>query len=66
MNPDPDTAFKVNPDPDMGPGFRWNKAEEKNTGTDLIKNCKILVSKLQAKPSVRKSENAALQKNEID
>jgi hypothetical protein len=54
MNPDPDTAFQVNQDPDTDPdtiriqGFDVQKLKKKNTSEFFfIKNCNLLMSKLQ-------------------
>jgi hypothetical protein len=58
-----DPAFQVNPEPD--PGFWWPKTEEeknKRWTIFLIKNCNLLMSKLQEKPSSLKREHTALQK----
>ncbi len=47
---DTDPAFQVNPDPDLIriQGFDDQKLKKKTT--DLIKNCNLLMSKLQKKP----------------
>jgi hypothetical protein len=59
-NPDTDPAFRVNPDldPIQIQGFDDLKLF-------LIKNCNLIMSKLQEKPSAFKREHPALQKNDI-
>jgi hypothetical protein len=64
MHPDP--AFQVKPDPDTADpiriqGFHDQKLKKKNTVQQklffylsLIKNCNLLVSELQEKPSALK------------
>jgi hypothetical protein len=67
MDPGPDTnpdpAFQVNPDPYPDPirvqGFDDQKLKKINTD---LKNCNLLMSKLQEKPSALKREHPALQK----
>ncbi len=57
----------VDPDPDTDPiwiqGLMTKNWRKKNT--DLIKNCNLLMSKLQEKPSALKREHPALQKMKV-
>jgi hypothetical protein len=63
---DPDPAFQVNQDPIRIKGFDDKKLKKKIQQKFLfyfvlIKNCNLLMSKLQEKPSAFKSEHLALQ-----
>ncbi len=49
--PDTDPAFQVNPDPDLIRIQGFNDQKLKKKSTDLIKNCNLLMSKLQEKPA---------------
>ncbi len=68
LNPDP--AFQVNPDPDP---IRIQGSDDQKLKKKIqleifyiyffeIKNCNLLMSKLQEKPSTLKREHPALQK----
>jgi hypothetical protein len=64
LNPDPDTAFQENPGVQV---VDDQKLKKKNAAkifqkSFLIKNCNLLMSKLQEKPSAPKREHPALQK----
>jgi hypothetical protein len=73
LNSDPDPVFQVNPNPDTEQdsdpigiqSFDGQKLKKKIS--DLIKNCNLLMSKLQEKPSdlIRSRENIQHFKNEI-
>jgi hypothetical protein len=66
VDPVPDPAFQVNPDPDpiRIQGFDDQKLKEKNTADFfdlfLIKNCILLMSKLQEKAFSPQKEHLAL------
>jgi hypothetical protein len=75
LNPDtdPDPAFQVNPNTDPNPDpiriqdFDDQKLKKKNTAETfflffLIKNCNLLMSKPQEKPSALKREHPAVQR----
>jgi hypothetical protein len=71
VNSDPDPVSKVNPDTDTDPfriqGFGDQKLKKKKIGTVqqkifLIKNCNLLMSKLQEKHSAFKGEHPTLEK----
>jgi hypothetical protein len=68
LNQDTDPAFQVNPDSDPTriQGFDDQKLKKENTAnfkkSFLIKNCNLLKSQLQEKPSTLKREHPVLQK----
>jgi hypothetical protein len=57
---DPDLAFQVNPDP-IRTAFDFDDQKLKK----FIKNCNLLMSNLQEKPSALKREHPTLQKMKL-
>jgi hypothetical protein len=65
LNPDPDPAFQVNPDPIRFQGFDDQKLKKKKKlktfkNLSLFRNLNLLMSKLQEKPSSLQREHPAL------
>jgi hypothetical protein len=61
VDPDPDLTFQVNPDTDTGTIQSGSRVLMTLKTEEKIKNCNLLMSKLQEKPSVLKREHLALQ-----